>query len=428
VSDWIAWIAHAKTTLAEMAASPPADAERAWWIRELGHRMDAINQLIENYLPWLMPGFDTVHEVQRLGLNRRSFNFSCTEALEFAEELRLALSTAYLDMAADEAIAEPRERLLDLLPAAIHNLRSLLFDLQKIEQEAERLAQEMEFSFLVDPWRRILSIGFDTSAKRRHGSCYDLIASEARMATFLAIARGDIPLESWLKLGREHTFAYGSFLLLSWSGTMFEYLMPALWMRTYSGTMIAQTQDACVKAQQAFGQEHKIPWGVSESGSSRKNDCGDYYYFAYGVPRLALWFEATAGPVISPYSTFLALSADLPEAIRNLRRMESARWTGAYGFYEAADYSAQPQRPILVKEWMTHHMGMSLLAITNLLCGNVVQQWFHEHPVIQAAEMLLQEMPVKKALLKARLKEVAPIGGPAEALLPAGRKAFKAAL
>ena len=193
-------------------------------------------------------------------------------------------------------------------------------------------------------------------------------------------------------------------------------------------TMIAHTQDACVKAQQAFGQEHGIPWGVSESGSSQKNDRGDYYYFAYGIPRLALWFEATAGPVVSPYSTFLALCVDPTEAIRNLRRMESARWTGTYGFYEAADYTAQPRRPILVKEWMTHHMGMSLLAIANLLCDNAVQQWFHEHPVIQAAEMLLQEQPVKKALLKARLKEVAPIGGSAEALPPAARKAIKAAL
>jgi cyclic beta-1,2-glucan synthetase len=426
-SEWIAWLPHAKTVVAEMAASPYTDSERLYWIREAGHRIEAINRLVENYLPWLLPEFETLHDVQQLGLNRRPFNFNCAEALEFAEELRLALSTAHLDRVDDGGVAGPRERLLDLLPATIDSLRNLLMDLQKIEREAERLAQEMDFSFLVDPWRRILSIGFEMGAQRRHSSCYDLIASEARIATFLAIARGDIPQQSWLKLGREHTFAYGSFLLLSWSGTMFEYLMPALWMRTYSGTMIAQTQEACVKVQQAFGREHGIPWGVSESGASNKNDHGDYDYFAYGIPRLGLWFEANAGPVISPYSTFLALSVDPTEAIRNLRRMESARWTGAYGFYEAGDYSVAAQGPVLVKEWMTHHMGMSLLAIVNLLCDNVAQQWFHEHPVIQAAEMLLHEMPVKKALLKARLKEVAPIGGPAE-VPPRGRKDVKAAL
>ena len=262
----------------------------------------------------------------------------------------------------------------------------------------------------------------------RHGSCYDLMASEARIATFLAIARGDIPPQSWLKLGREHTYAYGRFLLLSWSGTMFEYLMPALWMRTYPGTMIAHTQDACVEVQQAFGRVHGIPWGVSESGTSQKNDLGDYHYFAYGIPRLALWFGATAGPVISPYSTFLALSVDPPEALRNLRRMESARWAGAYGFYEAADYSAPSRRPILVREWMSHHLGMSLLATVNLLCDNIMQQWFHEDPAIQAFEVLLQEKPVNKAVLKARLKENAPIRRRAKELPPVGRKGIRAAL
>jgi len=427
ISEWAAWLPGAKSAVAQLDASPPADPERTYWVREIGHRIDAINRLLENYLPWLMPQFDSLREVQQLGLGRGLFDLNCEEALEKAEELRLALGTAPRELIADQAVEGPHEQLLDLLPAAIHNLRSLLLDLQRIEDDAERLAQEMDFSFLVDPWRRILSIGFEVSEQRRHGSCYDLIASEARIASFLAIARGDIPQQSWLKLGREHTLAYGRFLLLSWSGTMFEYLMPALWMRTYAGTMIAQTQDACVHVQQAFGQEHGIPWGVSESGSSQKNDRGDYHYFAYGIPRLALWFEATAGPVISPYSSFLALSVDPPEAIRNLRRMESGHCTGAYGFYEAADYSAHSQRPALVKEWMTHHMGMSFLAIVNLLCDNVVQEWFHGHPVIQAAEMLLQERPVKKALLKARLKEVAPIVGPAEAP-PPSHKAVKAAL
>ena len=425
---WIAWLPRAKTVLAEIATSPPVDPQCAWWIREAEHRIDATSSLLENYLPWLMPQFAALRGVHQLGIDQRSFDLNCAEALEFAEELRFIMTTAHRALAADAAIAEAQERLLDLLPAAIHNLRSLLSDLQDIGREAERLAQEMDFSFLVDPLRRILSIGFDVSAHRRHGSCYDLMASEARIATFLAIARGDIPPRSWPKLGREHTYAYGRSLLLSWSGTMFEYLMPALWMRAYSGTMIARTQDACVNVQQAFGRVHGIPWGVSESGTSQKNDLGDYRYFAYGVPRLALWFGATAGPVISPYSTFLALSVDPPEALRNLRRMESARWAGAYGFYEAADYSAPSRRPILVREWMSHHLGMSLLATVNLLCDNIMQQWFHEDPAIQAFEVLLQEKPVNKAVLKARLKENAPIRRRAKELPPVGRKGIRAAL
>jgi hypothetical protein len=246
-------------------------------------------------------------------------------------------------------------------------------------------------------------------AQKRHEACYDLIASEARIATFLAIARGDLHQQSWYKLGRDHTLAYGHYLLLSWSGTMFEYLMPALWMRSYPGTMIARTQDACVAVQQAYGRSQSIPWGISESASSRKNDRGDYHYFAFGIPRISLWPEATAGPVISPYSSFLALAVDPREALRNLRRMENSKWVGTYGFYEAADFSVTQNRPELAREWMAHHQGMALMAITNLLRNDIVQQWFHAHPMIQATEMLLQEIPINKAVLKSRLEDLSPM-------------------
>jgi hypothetical protein len=190
---------------------------------------------------------------------------------------------------------------------------------------------------------------------------------------------------------------------------MFEYLMPALWMRSYSGTMIARTQDAAVYVQRAFARALGIPWGISESGAARKDDAGHYHYQAFGVPQIALWFEAAAGPVISPYSTFLALNVDPQEALKNLHRMESAHWVGAFGFYEAADYMGSLRTPTLAREWMAHHQGMSLLAVANLLHDNVVQRWFHENPLVQATELLLHEMPVSKAVLKAKLSEFAPI-------------------
>jgi cyclic beta-1,2-glucan synthetase len=245
-----------------------------------------------------------------------------------------------------------------------------------------------------------------------------LFASEARIVTFLAIARGDLPQLSWGKLGRDQTRINGRFLLLSWTGTMFEYLMPALWMRSYPETLIARMQEACVYIQRAFGRSLGIPWGVSESASSKKNDCDDYCYFAYGLPSVALWPEAAAGPVISPYSTFLALAVDPPEALRNLRRMESKGWVGPYGFYESADYSVSLRKPVLVREWMAHHLGMSLLAIANSLRNDIVQQWFHANPMIQATELLLQEIPVNIAVLEARPKNLGPIQFPAEVALP----------
>jgi hypothetical protein len=190
---------------------------------------------------------------------------------------------------------------------------------------------------------------------------------------------------------------------------MFEYLMPALWMRSYPRTLIAQTQDACVHVQRAFAQEGNFPWGISESGYSQRDCAGHYLYHAFGVPRIAISDEIKAGPVISPYSTFLALGVDAPEALRNLRRMANAGWTGAYGFYEAADYTRSPQEPVLIREWMAHHQGMSLLAIVNLLRDNVVQRWFHKNPLVRSTERLLHEVPASKAVLRPRFDELAPI-------------------
>jgi hypothetical protein len=297
------------------------------------------------------------------------------------------------------------ERLLASLPAATHNLHSLTAALHAIAQNTERLAEETEFAFLADPNRQILSIGYDVRAQKLHEACYDMIASEARIAMFLAIARNEIHVESWFKLGREHARAFGRFLLLSWTGTMFEYLMPGLWMRSYPDTLISRTLVACVGVQRAFARTLNIPWGISESGASRKDHAGHYHYQAYGVPQIALWIEAAAGPVVSPYSTFLALGVDSVAALRNLGRMASAGWVGDFGFYEAADYSTSSGGPVLVREWMAHHQGMSLLAILNLLHNNVVQRWFHANPEVQATELLLHEMPVGKSVLKARLKE-----------------------
>ena len=185
---------------------------------------------------------------------------------------------------------------------------------------------------------------------------------------------------------------------------MFEYLMPSLWMRTYPQTLLARAQTACVKVQRIFTGSLGIPWGISESGASRKNADGHYHYQAYGLPQTALSIETDAGPVVSPYSTFLALGVDPQEALRNLRRMDAAGWTGAFGFYEAVDYSGSLRQGELVREWMAHHQGMSLLAIVNLLCGSVVQQWFHANPMVQSEEYVLHEMPPSDGALRTLVK------------------------
>jgi cyclic beta-1,2-glucan synthetase len=409
LAEWIEWLPKAQDVLSKTADSMAADGQDAWWITATLHRIEALDALLRDYLPWVLPEFQPLRGLSQLAIDEKAAAFSIKDAIVFAEAMHVRLSGAWGSLAADASLAELAERFRAPLAAAIDNLRALASGLRKIAEDSEHMAEETEFAFLVDPGRQILSIGYDVGIKKLHEACYDMIASEARIATLLAIARGDLPQQSWFKLARDHAYAYGRFLLLSWTGTMFEYLMPPLWMRSYPGTLIARTQDAVVYVQRAFARGLGIPWGISESGAARKDDAGHYHYQAFGVPRIALWFEANAGPVISPYATFLALSVDPREALRNLRRMESSHWVGAFGYYEAADYTGSLRKPELVREWMAHHQGMSLLAITNLLQDNIVQRWFHENPLVQATELLLHEMPVSKAVLKAKLSEFAPI-------------------
>ena len=407
--EWIAWLPGAQEALAEACSAAGGQPHGTWWLRESRRRVDATMRLLRDYLPWALPEFAQLYTAQTLELDPRGSAMTIKDALPYAEALGTRLLRAQSTPIESRQQAQLAEQLRLMLPGAMQNLRSLFAALSAVEQDAARLAEQTDFSVLVNRDRQILSIGYEKGAPRIHPACYDMIASEARIATFLAIARGDLPHQSWYKLSRDHTYAYGRFLLLSWTGTMFEYLMPALWMRSYPGTLIARTQDAAVHVQRAFARDLGIPWGISESGGAKKNSEGHYHYQAYGVPRIALWFEATAGPVVAPYSTFLALQVDAAEALNNLRRLASMGWVGDFGYYEAGDYIESLRKPELVREWMAHHQGMALLAVTNLLRDNVVQKWFHDNPIVQAAELLLHETPISRALLKARMHEFKPL-------------------
>jgi cyclic beta-1,2-glucan synthetase len=395
---WIDWVA---TNTGQL---PATSHEQDWWTAETHARIHAIVALLRNYMPWLLPEYAPLREIPELTIRQDAFSVAIDDAAAFAEQLETNLRRAWLKLIGNSQLLVLGERLRESLPAATQNLRNLSQALRAIAQRSEHLADQTEFRFLADKNRQILSIGYDVRAQKLHSACYDMIASEARIATFLAVARGELPQSSWIKLSREHASAFGRFVLLSWTGTMFEYLMPALWMRSYPDTLISRTLNACVYVQRAFARTLNIPWGISESGNAQKDDGGHYAYKAYGIPKIALWIEATAGPVVSPYSSFLALAVDSVAAVRNLQHMESSDWVGDFGFYEAADYTA-PGKPQLVREWMAHHQGMSLLAVVNLLHNNVVQSWFHANPVVQSTELLLHEMPVSQSVLRAKLKE-----------------------
>ena len=274
---------------------------------------------------------------------------------------------------------------------------------KRISSKAEEFAEAMEYGFLFVPSRQLLSIGYDGVTGELHSACYDLLASEARIATFLAVAKGDIPQQTWFRLDRSHVRVKGGAALVSWTGTMFEYMMPALWMRTFPDTLLTNSLEAVARVQ--AGYVRGMPWGISESGFAKTDAQGRYGYQAWGIPELALKYGAEDGPVISPYSTFLALPLLTTECIANLRRMERMGWVGAYGFYEAADYS-EGGEPRLVRSWMAHHQGMALLAVTNLLRQNVVQAWFHASPRVRAAELLLHERALSRETLKGLAERV----------------------
>ena len=198
---------------------------------------------------------------------------------------------------------------------------------------------EMDFSFLLNRGRMLFSVAFEMDKQANHPACYDLLASEARIAYFVAIAKDDIPQDCWFQLTRP-LIQYGGLVgLISWTGTMFEYLMPPLWMRSYANTLLEHATQVAVHCQRDYAASKGVPWGISESSSGKKDGNGNYHYFAFGVPQLAIFKPEQDGPVISPYSTLLALDVDPEAALKNVRSMQRKGWLGAYGFYEALDFT-----------------------------------------------------------------------------------------
>ncbi len=263
--------------------------------------------------------------------------------------------------------------------------------LETIAARIDQIVGAMDFRFLYHPRKKTLSVGYDAASGALETSTYDLLASEARIAAFVAIAKGDVPQDSWLHLGRTHVAPQGHRVLASWTGTMFEYLMPALWMRHQPRTITHDSLVAIVRLQQAFTRRLGVPWGLSESGHVIDPTAGAqaYGYAPFGLPTVSRSPRASGRLVIAPYASYLAMLVDPQGSLRNLRRMEADGWMGTYGLYEAIDYSGDA--PVPVRTWMAHHQGMSLLAVCNVLCDHVLQQYFHAEPQVLATELLLHE-------------------------------------
>jgi len=405
---WIAW-ALATDEAPIFASADRTSGEAGWWLAETHRLVHSLATIVRDYMPWLLPRFAPLLSLPQLqGVSETATAVQTGSAANLAADLDARIARAATNLASDSPLVVLAEELRIALAPAREGLKALASGLKDLSAEAMRFATEMDFGFLMDKSRLLLSIGYEIERQHLHQACYDLLCSEARIAAFITVAKGEAPQQSWFKLGRTHTMAYGHPVLISWTGTMFEYLMPSIWMRSYPDTLVSRTLAGVVAIQRAFGKEHGIPWGISESGWAGKDDHGHYHYQAFGIPPIALKWDAVAGPVVSPYSTCLALGIEPVEALRNLKRMAKMGWTGDYGFYEAADYQESTKTPKLVREWMAHHMGMSLLAVVNLLYDNIVQDWFHANAHLEATQLLLHEKPVHEAALKAEFQAAQP--------------------
>ena len=322
---------------------------------------------------------------------------TCDAALVPLAALRAQLEQGLPPQAAFNRNAAFNE--LDSLTRAIEGAataaKQFLSRLSNLARLCDQIVEGTDFHFLFDEDRKVFVIGYNVSEGRSDNSFYDLLASESRLASFVAIAKGDVAQEHWFRLGRQLTTADGSYALISWTATMFEYLMPLLVMRRYDETLLDQTCRAVVARQIEYGREHHVPWGISESAYNARDLQLNYQYGPFGIPGLGLKRGLSEDLVVSPYSTALAALVRPQAALDNFRRLEREGALGGYGFYEAIDYTAsrlpQNQKRAIIRAFMAHHQGMSLIALDNLLHDQIMQQRFHAEPLVQATELLLQE-------------------------------------
>ncbi len=281
------------------------------------------------------------------------------------------------------------------LEQSAQNAGEFLSRLSRLAHASEQALEAMDFEFLFDAERKVFTIGYNVSNGTADNSFYDLLASEARLASFVAIAKGDVQMEHWFRMGRQLTRVEGGRALISWTGTMFEYLMPLLVMRNYGSTLLDETYRSVVKRQIEYGEERGVPWGVSEAAYNVRDLQLTYQYAPFGVPGLGLKRGLVEDLVVAPYATMLAAEIDPVAAMANLRRLKQEGALGRFGYYESIDYTAGRlplgQKHVLIRAFMTHHQGMSLISLSNVLQRDRMERRFHADPLVQATELLLQE-------------------------------------
>jgi len=386
----------------------PETDPRAYWAQQILKQVAAWNGVIDKYLrpveilmsppAQLMSLGEATHESRREAL---AATFSLrTIAIEGIAGLVPLLP--FHKRREEQEIPREVHEWLDILVTEAErsrkNASEQLAQLDELIAQSQELEGGMKLRFLYDEDRRIFAVGYQVAERRLDTSFYDLLASEARLTSFVAIARGEVPVEHWWALSRPFGSAYGRLPLLSWSGTMFEYLMPLLFNQTHENSLLDRACYDAVRCQIAYARQNRVPWGISESAFSALDRHNVYQYRAFGVPALALKRGQEEDLVVAPYAAALALGVEPAAAMKNLRRLalsDHSSLLGDYGYYDAIDYSRRAEpggaAGIIIHCYMVHHQGMSLLAYDNALNDNAMRRRFHSDPRIRATEPLLHE-------------------------------------
>ena len=370
----------------------PIESPAYFWEQALTSQIDKVTRELEIFVPWLF----IEHQNDELDAMVK----------EAGIPTYLELDQLHKKLLAQIDSSEFQKS----ISSANNQLQNFLQSLEALEEQCSGYAN-MEWEFLYDKGKRLLSIGYNADEHRLDASYYDLLASEARLAIFLAIAQGKIPQESWFALGRHLLNVGDNPVLLSWSGSMFEYLMPQLVMPSFSNTLLDQTDISSVQRQIEYGKQMNVPWGISECCYNTIDVARNYQYRAFGVPSLGLKRGLGEDLVIAPYASVLALMVAPEKSCQNLEQISSLGFEGKFGLYEALDYTAsrlpRGQNYALIQSFMAHHQGMSLLSLASVLLGQLMQKRFEADPEFSSTLLLLEERIPKITSFYAHTNDIA---------------------
>jgi cyclic beta-1,2-glucan synthetase len=397
---------------AELKAVAGPGEDHRYWAEQLERQTSAARHIADRYLGWMeMLAEKSEQEIELLGpqavaaVHRDLSRAPSLSDLANGRVSSIPILQGIRDAA--QGTADPLCAWLDRVLNTFSTSRWLAGEMlglgERLIADCRALSDQIDMRFLYDSERRLFSIGYNVSEERRDGAYYDLLASEARLGSFVAIARGDVPFEHWFSLSRPYTSVGRRRVLLSWTGTMFEYLMPLIFQQSLPNTLLDEAARGAVAVQMEHARRHRVPWGISESTFADLDINRIYQYRAFGVPELGLKRETEEKIVVAPYATLLAVGFAPRETMRNLRRLAALGLLCGYGYYDAIDFSRQPGRAggrgVIVQACMAHHQGMGFLSLANFLLEGAIRRSFHADGRVRAVEPLLHErVPVLPSL------------------------------